>query len=255
MNSDVRHFMELLWGMTEKELRARYKHTVFGFLWLVVNPALQMLIIGFVFPLFIQETIKYYNYYLFTGLLAWNFFALSLSKATPSIVFERNLIKKSAFSRFIIPCAITVSNAINYLAAFLLFLVPIIFLRTLALDSFIYFLSGFTLLCMFTVGVSLLTSALNVKYRDINFFVQAVLLIWFYATPIVYSLSQIPLRLHWLWHFNPLTSAILLMQAATVGSALPGPSMLVINIITIVFVTGLGIGVFKRESKYFDDWL
>ena len=78
--------MELLIGMTEKELRARYKHTVFGFIWIVANPLLQMLVIGFIFPFFIRERIDNYNYYLFTGLLVWNFFSLSLTKATPSIV-------------------------------------------------------------------------------------------------------------------------------------------------------------------------
>ncbi|MEK7801481.1 MAG: ABC transporter permease, partial [Pseudomonadota bacterium] len=88
--------------MTEKELRARYKHTVFGFVWLVVNPLLQMIIIGFVFTFFMKEPIKLYNYYLFIGLLVWNFFSLSLTKATPSIMFERALIKKSAFPRMVI---------------------------------------------------------------------------------------------------------------------------------------------------------
>ena len=108
---------------------------------------------------------------------------------------------------------------------------------------------------IFTIGASLLTSALNVKFRDVNFFVQAILLIWFYATPIVYSLSQIPLRLLWIWHFNPLTGAIQLMQAAVVGSAPPSSSMLAANIAAIVLVTAVGVIVFNRESKYFDDWL
>src|SRR3989344_1682486 len=108
--NELRHFWELLWSMTEKELQVRYKHTIFGFLWLIANPLLQMLIIGFIFPLFVKEPITHYSYYLFTGLLAWDFFFLSLSKATPSIVNERSLIKKSVFPRMVIPLSIILSN-------------------------------------------------------------------------------------------------------------------------------------------------
>lgn len=252
---DIRHFWELLWGMTEKELRARYKHTVFGFLWLVANPILQMLIIGFIFPLFFKEPVKHYYYYLFTGLLAWNFFSMSLSKATPSIVFERSLIKKAVFPRMVIPISIIFSNLVNYIAAFILFLVPLAFLGTLTVSSLLFFLFGITMLIIFTSGLSLLTAALNVRYRDVNFFVQAILIIWFYATPIVYSLSQIPQNLLWLWRLNPLTSIMQLMQHALVDSALPGPAMLASNLLVILSVTILGVHIFNTESKNFDDWV
>src|SRR3989304_7521187 len=109
MRDDIIHFWDLLWGMTEKELRARYKNTVFGFLWILVNPILQMLVIGFIFAFFLKEPIEHYYFYLFAGLLIWNFFSLSLSKATPSIVYERNLIKKAVFPRSVIPLSIIVS--------------------------------------------------------------------------------------------------------------------------------------------------
>lgn len=251
----IRHFWELLWGMTEKELRARYKHTVFGFLWLVSNPLLQMLIIGFIFPLFVKQPVTHYYYYLFTGLLAWNFFSLSLNKAVPSVVNERSLIKKAVFPRAVIPISIILSNLINYLAAFILFLVPILFLGTLTAGSLLYFLIGLVLLIMFTVGISLLTSALNVRFRDVNFFVQAILIVWFYATPIIYSFSQIPHNLLWLWRFNPLTSCVQFMQHALVGSALPGWFMFTSNTFAIIVILVLGIVIFNRESKNFDDWL
>ena len=253
--NELRHFWELLWSMTEKELQVRYKHTIFGFLWLIANPLLQMLIIGFIFPLFVKEPITHYSYYLFTGLLAWNFFFLSLSKATPSIVNERSLIKKSVFPRMVIPLSIILSNLVNYFAAFLLFLIPLFFLNTLSVNSIPYLLIAYCLLLIFTAGISLLTSALNVRFRDINFFVQALLIIWFYATPIVYSLSQIPPRLLWLWRFNPLTSILQLMQHALVGAALPGPAMLLSNILVILLIMILGILVFRTESRNFDDWL
>lgn len=255
MNHTVRHFFELLWGMTEKELKARYKRTFFGFLWLIVNPLLQMLVIGFVFSFIMKEPVKYYYYYLFIGLLLWNFFSLSLTKATPSIVFERNLIKKAAFPRAVIPMAIILSNLVHFLAAVSLFLIPVAFLGTLTMASLIESFIALTLLCLFTVGISLLTSALNVRFRDINFFVQALLIIWFYATPIVYSLTQIPSDLLWLWRFNPLTSIFQLFQHATTQAPLPGPFMLMMNIFVTIVVFMIGVLVFRQESKNFDDWI
>ena len=241
--------------MTEKELRARYKYTLFGFLWLVVNPLLQMLIIGFVFSFFMKEPIEHYNYYLFIGLLVWNFFSTSLTKTTPSIVYERSLIKKAAFPRAVIPLSIILSNTVNFVAALLLLLIPITLLGTLSIATLPYIVATTGFLLLFTIGLSLLTCALNVRFRDVNFFVQALLLIWFYATPIIYSLTQMPRELLWLWRFNPLTSILQLFQYALLGAPAPGPAMLASNIGVMLIITTIGILVFKDESKTFDDWV
>src|SRR3972149_9344389 len=99
-------FLDLLLGMTEKEFKVRYKRTVFGFLWVLINPILQMLVIGFVFRYFIKDPIPNYFLYLIVGLLVWNFFTLSFQKATSSIVNERALIKKANFPREVIPLSI-----------------------------------------------------------------------------------------------------------------------------------------------------
>ncbi len=255
MNRNIEHFFELLWGMTEKELRARYKYTIFGFLWLVANPILQMLIIGFVFTFFMKEPVEHYYYFLFTGLLVWNFFSLSLTKATPSIVNERSLIKKAYFPRAVIPLSILLSNFIHFALAFLLFLMPILFLGTVSLTTLPYLIGAIGFLVLFTSGLSLLTCALNVRFRDVNFFVQAILMLWFYATPIVYSLSQMPANLLWLWRFNPMTSILQLFQHALLGAPAPGPAMLASNITVMMIITALGILVFRDESKTFDDWV
>lgn len=255
MNHELRHYAELLGSMTHKELTARYKHTVFGFLWIFINPLLQMIVIGFIFPFFIKEAIPHYYLYLFIGLLTWNFFSLSLSKSCASIVNERSLIKKAAFPRSVIPVSIIFSNLTNYLIAFGVFLIPILFSGTLTIYSVFPFFGGLLMLVTFIIGISLLTSALNVRFRDINFFVQAMLIIWFYATPVIYSLSQIPDRLTWLWRLNPLTSILQLMQHALIGSALPEITMLTSNSIIIAVITVAGILIFREESKNFDDWL
>lgn len=255
MSRDTKLFIELLARLTETELQSRYKNTVFGFVWIVANPLLQMLIIGFIFPLFIKEPIVNYNYFLFIGLLVWNFFSLSLSKATPSIVYERSLIKKASFPRAVIPLSIIMSNLIHFLAALTLFFISTLSIGTMSILTFPYSVIAILLLCIFTAGISLLTSALNTRYRDINFFVSALLIVWFYASPIVYPLSQMPSKYIWLWRLNPLTSIIQLLQYAFVGAAKPGPLMLASNCIVIGITFVLGIFVFIHESRNFDDWI
>lgn len=251
----MRQFIELLMGMTEKELRVRYKNTVFGFLWMLVNPVLQMLVIGFIFRFFMKEPIENYYYYLFIGLLVWNFFSLSLTKSTSSIVWERNLIKKAKFPRSVIPLAIILSNFIHLLIAMGILILPMMFLGTLVFSGLIYILIGFLFLLIFTVGISLLTSALNVRFRDINFFVQAILMVWFYATPVIYPLSMIPYKFYWLWRINPMTSILQFFQHGFLGKPLPGIGMISVNFLLIVLVFIVGIRVFDKESKNFDDWI
>lgn len=251
----MRHFFELLMEMTKRELTARYKNTFFGFLWVVINPLMQMYVIGFVFKFFIKDPIANYYYYLLVGLLIWNFFSLSLGKATASIVNERSLIKKANFPRETIPISIILSNFVHLLIAFGILLVPLIINGILSINNFPRLLAGITLLLAFTTGLSLLTSALNVKYRDVSFFVQAILIVWFYATPVVYSISVIPYELMWIWRLNPMTSIIQLFQNALMSAPAPGIGMLASNISVTLIVIFFGVTMFKKESKNFDDWL
>ena len=255
MQKISRHDIELLTVMTIKELRARYKYTIFGFFWLVANPLIQMLVIGFIFTFILKEPVKYYYFHLFIGLLIWNFFSISLNKTTPSIVWERAMIKKAKFSRIILPLSIILSNLFHFILAFLILMIPVSFLGTFSLIRIFPLLLGFILLISFTIGLCLLTTALNVRYRDINFFTQALLVIWFYATPIIYSFSLIPKRLLWLWRLNPMTSILQLFHYSLLDAPPPGPAMLTSNITVIIIVTGLGLYIFNKESKNFDDWV
>ena len=252
---EIQRFTELLFEMTKKELRVRYKYTMFGFIWIIVNPILQMLVIGFVFRMFMKEPIEYYYYYLFIGLVVWNYFSTAITKATPSIVWERNLIKKANFPRATIPMSIIFSNFILFLAALFVLVIPSIYNGIFFNIKPIYIIEGSMLLLVFTVGISLLTSALNVLFRDVNLFVQALLIVWFYATPIVYSANIIPKGVSWLWNLNPMTSIVLFIQHGYLNTNLPSTSLIVSNICFILLILMLGIFIFTFISRDFDDWI
>ena len=255
MQQDASLFKDLLWGMTEKELRTRYKRTLFGFLWIFLNPLIQMIVISLVFALFIKDPIPHYNFYLFIGLLLWNFFSLSLTKATPSVVYERDLIKKARFPRIVIPLSIILANFINFLLALVLFAAATMFLSTFSLARLPLLILGLSELLLLTCGLGFWTTAYNVRFRDINFFVQAILSIWFYATPIVYTMSVVPQNLLWLWQLNPLTSVVQLFQHTFLGTPTPELSIVWTNLAISLLVFLFGTLSFLSESKYFDDWV
>lgn len=253
-NSLVDYF-NLLAAMTEKEIKARYKKTIFGFLWVILNPLLQMIVISFVFSFFIRLPVDNYYLFLFSGLLPWQFFSLSLSKSTTSFVFERDLLQKSNFPKEIIPLSIILSNFFHFLISIALLILFIIFFGNLFFERIFIILPASLILLISTIGFSLITSTMQVKFRDINFFVQSILVLWFYSTPILYSLDLIPEKYRFLYFFNPLTFLFELFHFSVFEQSLPSSDLILINFIASIAVLLFGIILFKKEQKYFVDWL
>jgi lipopolysaccharide transport system permease protein len=251
-------------AMTEKEIKARYKFAVFGFLWIVLNPLLQMLVIGFVFQFFVPVRVENYFLFLFAGLLAWNFFSLSVTKATPSIIFERTLIQKAKFPREAIVLSIVFSNLFHFVISLLLLLVVVAVLTFSSPTNVSLLFVGIRLLLgtlgvvwltVFTSSLSLFLSAFNVKFRDINFMVQAVMPLWFYATPIVYTLDLLPQWLARWAYLNPMTAIIELFHLAILNQMPLNPKLWLVSVIASVLVAIGGWLTFKHLSKNFDDWI
>jgi len=264
------HWLEFLLAMTEKEIKARYKHALLGFLWVFLNPLIQMMIIGFVFQFFIPVKVDNYFLFLFSGLLPWNFFAYSITKAVPSIVYERSLIQKSKFPREAIILSIVLSNAFHFLVALgllLLTILALVFVQSVFNISLIPAIQLGNLLRWFmliplvfwiillTSGISLLGAALNVRYRDVNFLVNAFVPMWFYATPVVYTLDLLPRQLQVLAYFNPMTGIIELFHWILLNIPVTSVYALLLSFCMSILFIGIGAYVFKKQSPYFDDWV
>lgn len=266
LTKDQQQWLDFLIAMTEKEIKARYKHAVLGFLWVILNPILQMAVIGFVFQFFVPVNVDNYFLFLFAGLLPWNFFSFSVTKTTPSIVYERSLIQKAKFPRESIILSIVLSNLFHFAISLGLLILLLVFDKVLfesysflQLITYILRLSLVFPLMMvvllLTSGVSLLTSALNVKYRDVFFIVQAIMPLWFYATPIIYGLNLLPERLRLFFYLNPMTGVIESFQCVLLNQHFGVPGGWLISLLVGVSISILGIWVFRRESPLFDDWV
>lgn len=249
----VKNYFDFLWAMTEKEIKARYKRAVFGFLWVVLDPVLQMIIIGFIFSLFIK--IPNYFLFLFTGLLPWRFFSMSLSKATTSIVHERLLLKKAEFPKETIPISIILSNFIHLLISYGLLFAYLIVKSRIVFPRVLILIPALAWLFIFTIGLSLLTATLQVRFRDINFFVQTTLILWFYATPVLYNLTLIPANFHIIFAFNPLTTIFELIHRAFLAQGVVTSQLLLINLAATLLIVGIGILVYRKQRRELIDWL
>ncbi len=252
-----KYFIDLLFALTEKEIKARYKYAVLGFLWIFINPLAQMVVMGFVFSLVFNFGIKNYYLYLFAGLLPWNFFSLAINKATPRIVWDRNLIQKSKFPREVIPLSMVLSHFFHFIISWILFLVFLLLIKQWQFFSLVNLgsqLVAVFLLLIFSSGISLLTSSLTVFYRDINFITQMIIMLWFYITPIIYPISLIPDKFLKIFYLNPLVSIFCFFQKPIIDTFVPF-SIILIHVF-IVFVTFVfGWRVFRKKAKNFSDWL
>lgn len=264
--SSQHHWLEFLLAMTEKEIKARYKHALLGFLWVILNPLLQMLVIGFVFQFFIPVKIDNYFLFLFSGLLPWNFFSYSIMKSTTAIVYERSLIQKAKFPRESIVLSIVLSNLFHFLISLLLLLVILVFnkafFKSYSFFQVLIYISHMGLLIPFiivltllTACLSLLTSALNVRFRDINFIVQALMPLWFYATPVIFSLNLLPKKVHIFFYLNPMTFLTEAFHWVLLNQSPTNLLGWVIGTLVVAVCCFLGVYIFSKESPFFDDWV
>ncbi len=256
LTAKQQHWLEFLIAMTEKEIKARYKFAVLGFLWIVLNPLLQMIIVGGIFQFLIPVSTDHYFMYLFAGLLPWNFFSYTVTKNTSMILNERSLIKKANFPRESIILSVVLSNAFHLVVALLLFmLISVAVFGFVQLIKIPIIICALVLIILLTTGCSLLFSALNVKYRDVNFFVQALIPLWFYATPIVYTIDLVPSFLQKIIYLNPLTITVELMHYAFSGGEFAPLINFLPSIVVTMTVFIVGWWKFKKEDPNFEDWV
>lgn len=262
----LQRWWEFIWAFTLKEVKARYKKAILGFLWIILNPVLQMLIIGFIFQFFLPVNVDNYFLFLFTGLLPWNYFSYSVTKNTPMILHERGLIKKAKFPREAIVISIVLSNLFHTLIGWMLLIILLVGDKLLIeqysiLAALEYTLRLFATIPLFiwltilTIGFSFLFAALNVRFRDVNFLVQAIMPLWFYATPIVYTLNILPHSVNKMLYINPMTGLIELFHLVTLGHPVLDVKLIMMNALVSLGIFVLGYYIFTRESPYFDDYI
>jgi ABC-type polysaccharide/polyol phosphate export permease len=245
-------YRELIWALALKELKVRYKRSVLGFLWALLNPALMMLVMTVVFSTILRFGIPHFAIFLLSVLLPWTFFSQSLSYAVESIVGNGELIKKVSVPKLVFPVAAVVSNIINLLLSFIPLALIVIVVRHPFYWTWLYLPVPMLALIIFTLGATFFFAAANVYYRDVAHILQVVLSAWFYFTPIIYALDFIPPNRQWLFKLNPIIYVINGFRLAVYYGLLPKWQSIAASFVCAFVALFIGFGIFR---KYQDDFV
>ncbi len=256
-------FRELLYNLIRRDLKVRYKNSILGIIWSWLNPLLMMLIFTFVFGvLWPREEMKNYHIFFLSALLPWNFFSAAVLGGIPSIVGNGHLIKKVYFPRAILPISVVISNMINFLIA-----LPVFFALAIASNHRI---TAWALLlpipilveAIFAIGILLVLSTLEVFYRDTHMVMDVGMQAWFYLTPIIYPISQLPPVTFlgitfqtdvWLRRLNPMASIINSYQDLLYWGRPTALDFMARTTVTAVIVLIFGYWFFERYSGRFGE--
>ncbi|HXY93849.1 MAG TPA: ABC transporter permease [Acidimicrobiia bacterium] len=211
-------YRELLVAFTRTELKVKYKNSVLGFAWSMLNPALYLVVFYVVFQLILGSGIPSFPIFLLSGLLVWNLFSVGVSAATGSVVANAGLVRKVALPREILPLASVGAALIHFfLQAIVLFGAIVIVHYEVALAYLPLLPVALVALLLFSAALGVLLAAINVQLRDTAHFVELAMLAWFWMTPIVYPYGLVAGKLGphaWLYLCNPITDVVLAFQRA-----------------------------------------
>ncbi|HET9730803.1 MAG TPA: ABC transporter permease [Acidimicrobiia bacterium] len=214
-------YHELLVGMVRKELKVKYKNSVLGFAWSLLNPLLYLVVFYIAFEKILGSSIPSFPIYLLSGLLVWNLFSMGLSGATNSVVANASLVKKVAFPREILPLSSVGSTLVHFFLQSLVLFTVLAIARWHVAWAYMPLLPvALVALLLVTGSLGILLSATNVYLRDTQHFLELALLAWFWVTPIVYPFQLVARKagwFRWVWAANPITPIVLVFQRAIFG--------------------------------------
>jgi ABC-2 type transport system permease protein len=218
--ADIAGYRELLVNLVRKELKVRYKNSVLGFVWSLVNPAVTIAVYYVIFGFVFKNAVPAFAIFLFSGVLVWNMFSTALSSTVSSVVGNAPLVKKVWFPREILPLASIGAAMVDFfLQALVLIAVLLIFRWPIGWTYLPLIPIALAVVVLLSTAMGLWLAAVNVRYRDVQHFLAIALMVWFWGTPIIYSFSTVSKKLAahgWgnLQLFNPMTPIVLAFQRA-----------------------------------------
>ncbi len=260
---DLWIFRELIYFMTLREIQVRYKQTLLGAAWAVLQPVLQMVVFSMLFGGIakISSDGLPYPLFNFTALLPWGLFSRALSDAGRSLVANRNMITKVYFPRVVIPLSSVLSGLVDFFIAFLVLLGIMAYYHFQPGSNFHFVFSPALLALPFlllltlvtALGVSLWFSAMNVLYRDVGYVLPFITQIWFFITPIVYSSREVTGNLRLLYMLNPMTGVIEGFRWALLGSQFSAAGWLLVSSLVSLVILVTGWVYFRQMERTFAD--
>lgn len=248
------HYRDLLYFLTWREISIRYKQTVLGFAWAIIQPLATTL----VFTVFLGRMARVpsdnipYPVFAYLGLLPWMYFANAVTRSGTSLVTNSNLLSKVYFPRLLIPLSGTLSALVDFVIAFAILLVLMLVYHVPITLSLLWVAPLMVLTAFAALGVGMWLSALNVQYRDVQHAVPFLMQLWMFATPVVYPVSGIPEKWRLLLALNPLTGIIQAYRDSALNRPLDWRS-LGISMAVVAVAMVFGTWQFRRMERRFAD--
>ena len=246
-------YRQMIFSLVKKDLRGRYKGSVLGFMWTFINPLFQLIVYTIVFKHILQTPVDKYYLYLFVALIPWIFFSSAITTGAASVLAQKELVKKIYFPRMVIPISYVTSCFVNMLLSFLVVFAVIIVtgtgfnfpaLLTLPVIMIVEYI--------FALGMSLITSAVTVYFRDLEHILSIVAMAWMYMTPVVY---QMPPQYEKYFRLNPMTHIIECYRTVLYKKQMPDLSNLLLAAGLGVFFLIFGTIVFNKLQRHFAEEL
>ena len=248
-------YRELFWILALREVQLRYRQTILGVAWVILQPLLTTAIFTVIFGVLMKTQSDNVNYVLFAfvGLLPWSVFSQSLQRAGISLTREVRLITRIFFPRIIIPISNAASTLLDFLVSFVLMLILLLIYKIpLSINMLtIPVLLLFTM--VLSIGVGIIFAALNVYYRDFTYVLPFVIQVWMYASPLAYSSKLIPQSWTWVYDLNPLVGIINGFRWAILGTTDFPLKSLIYSITASTLILIIGLAIFRRLERSFAD--
>jgi len=253
--SEFKEYRDLLYFLVLRDIKVKYKQTVLGGLWAIIQPFFSMV----VFTLFFGQLARIpsdgipYPIFSYSALVAWAYFAHSITGSVQSLVGNAGLISKVYFPRLIIPLTPLLAGLLDFLIASVVLIGMMVYFKIYP-TVYICFLPILVVLMMLTAGgVGMLLAALNAKYRDIGYTVPFLVQLWMFLSPIVYPSSMVPEKYRLLYAVNPMVGIIEGFRSALLGTTAFPSMMVVVSVFVSMALFLLGLLYFKQTERYFAD--
>jgi len=261
--SELWEYRELLYFLTWRDIKVRYKQAVLGVAWAVLQPVLTMVVFTIVFqwivkmkytPLIVDGREIPYAIFTYVGLLPWNLFSGALARAGTSLVGNANLMTKVYFPRLIIPVSAVVAGVVDFAIAFVVFLVMMAAYGILPSWHMVWLPLLVLLALAAALAFGLWLSALNVLYRDVQYIIPFLIQLWMFMSPIIYAPPNFDNHpvLGFLYNLNPMVGVIEGFRWALIGGEPPN-GMVALASLVMLAVLAAGLGYFKRMERTFAD--
>lgn len=254
--SELWQYREMIISLVKRDLKSRYKGSVLGFLWMILNPLFQLVIYTIVFSGIMRSGIERFSLFLFVALVPWIFISTCFSEGTMVIFGQQEMIKKIYFPREVMPIAYTTAQFINMLLSFIVIFIFVAIYRVLITPKMFLCLIIIMLIeYIMALGITFLSASLTVYFRDLRYIFSILSMAWMYLTPILYDVDMVPEKYQKLFNLNPMTPIVVAYRDILYYGRVPDTNTYIMAFVLAVALLVIGRIVFSRLQRGFAEEL